>query len=637
MTGAVPSRSRRPQILEKSRKSITIPSPTFPIPPTITITLFSDTVSNLTIQNVGWIAGTWQPNGQFQVPAQTARAVFNFANNGTQMSFDQMNTNAITGTIDPVGGTVTFDPVVQGLGDTTVTVSPLSGSNVSVPPVAVITLPSTIECNETNAALVTLDGTASTDALGGPLHFYSWQVNGGPTLGGSTVRATLQLGTNHVLFNVFNTTLGVGIAQETVTVVDTTPPTFAPLPGSLTQTICNPATQAAVVAFPTVTDICSPTVAIAGTVISKNGVTLPSPIPVGSGSLLLAPGVYVVQWSATDPSGNVATTTQTLTVRSGLEANGAISIDNNAIVRLPDGTPAAISNTGTGLVSIGVQAETGNVATDGSVFLASRANVQGSIQAVGTVTPQPPVTVTGTTTTGAPVPLPAGETLSGIVFPSPLGAPVDLEPGVVGTRPPGSYASVVVKSNATLTLSTGVYFVGSLDLEPQAKLNLNQAAGAVQLYVQSSIIDRGQIQSISGTAGGFVLGYAGTSTFFIQSAFLAGTVIAPNADVVISSLGANAFTGELFARSFEVQPNATLTCSSAGVATGLPLSHELREHIGEAASSEVVSWVPSAESGGGCSLATGRSKGGWPGVAFGCAGIGTVLVRRRRRNRERRS
>jgi hypothetical protein len=65
---------------------------------------------------------------------------------------------------------------------------------------------------------------------------------------------------------------------------------------------------------------------------------------------------------------------------------------------------------------------------------------------------------------------------------------------------------------------------------------------------------------VSGTATAFVLGYAGTTTFFVQSPVLAGTVIAPSADVAISSLGASAFTGALFAQSIEVQPGATLTC-----------------------------------------------------------------------------
>ncbi len=622
-------------------KSITIPSPTFPIPPTITITLFSDTVSNLTIQNVGWIAGTWQPNGKFQIPANTARAVLNFVNNGSAVSFDQFNTNALTGTIDPIAGTVSFDSFPQTLNDTTVTINPLSGSNVSVPPIAVITLPTTVQCNETNAAAVTLDASASS-APGDSLHFITWQVNGGlPIAGNVPTSAALNLGTNNVLLNVFNSGLAVGIADETVTVVDTLPPTFAPLPATITQTLCNPATQLTVVPIPTATDICSPTVTVTGAVVSSNGSALTTPIPIVNGSVSLPPGVNVIQWTAADQSGNVATTEQTLTVRPGIEANGTISIDNDAIVRLPNGTPSVVANTGTGQVSIGVTATTGNVLTEGSVFLASRANVQGSIQAAGTLNEQPPVTVTGTITTGAHVPLPAGPTLAGIIFPSPLGAPIDLEPGAVRSLAPGTYTSIAVKSRAVLTLSTGVYFVGSLDLEPQAFLDLNQAAGPVQLYVQSSIIDRGQIQSISGTAGGFVLGYAGKSTFFVQSPFLAGTLIAPNADVVISSLGSNAFTGELFAQSYEVQPDATVTCDTTGSAqpgASSPLSVAgFQPEVFGASGAPTALREGSPGAGAGCSLAIASSKGGWPGTAAGSVGIGAALTLLRRRRPRARS
>jgi hypothetical protein len=99
-----------------------------------------------------------------------------------------------------------------------------------------------------------------------------------------------------------------------------------------------------------------------------------------------------------------------------------------------------------------------------------------------------------------------------------------------------------------------------LDLEPPSRLELDQTAGPVLLYVRTSIIDRGQIVSIAGTADGFVLGYAGTSPMVLETPFLAGTVIAPNAGITIASLGATAFTGQLFAKDIDVRPDATVTC-----------------------------------------------------------------------------
>ncbi len=486
---------------------------------------------------------------------------------GTQLLDDQLNAEMLNVTVDFVHKTFAIAPFMATISGQSATVT-IAGAITNQPPTSIAGASQTVECTSPSGAPATLDGSGSFDPDGN-LVAAAWYTGAdfnpanaiAHSLTTSVVAPFSPPSTTSVYtLLVTDTGFQMNTSQTSITVRDTTPPTFAPLVASLVQTSCNPATEATVLAIPTATDACSATVAVTGAVISENGVAISPSLPVVNGTVSLAPGVFVIEWTAIDASGNVATTTQTLTVRLGVEANGTLTIDDRAVVQLPNGTPAAVGNTRTGPVTIGVVGKTGNVLTDGSVLLRSRAIVQGSIVAEGTFTPQPPVTVTGTITTGVQIALPPGKNLSGIVFPSPLGAARDLEPGVVETLPPGSYASIAVKSRAVLTLSSGTYFVGNLDLEPQATVNLNQAAGPVQLYVQSSIIDRGEIQSISGAAAGFVLGYAGTSDFDVQSPFLAGTLIAPNADVVISSLGSHAFTGELFAKSIEVQPDATLTC-----------------------------------------------------------------------------
>jgi hypothetical protein len=598
------------------------------------ITIFNDSVTSMSIQNDGWITGTWQPNGQFNIPGGAAQALVNLEDNGTATSFDQATTAAITGTIDPVAGTVSFDSFSETQGSTTFTTNSLSGSNFVTPPVAVITLPTTIECNRTNAASVILNGTAST-SQNDDLHFFGWTVNGGPVLSGATVPAVLQLGVDEVALTVFNSAFGVGLASETVDVLDTIPPSFAPI-ADVTDTLCNPDTQAARVPAPVATDICSPTVIVTGAIIAANGKPLSPPLALLNGAATVSAGTYVVQWTATDQSGNFSTATQTLTVRPGVEATNSISIDDRAVVQIPGGTPSEIANTGTGLVTVGGDAKTGDVLTEGSVFLRNGAIVQGNIEAGGTLTEQTPSTITGTTNTGSPVPIPLPPPL-GVTFPTSFGPPVDLEPGAVGTITPGSYVSIAVKSRAVLTLSTGTYFFGSLDLEPQATLDLNQVAGPVAIYVQSLIIDRGVIQTVAGVAGNFVFGYAGSSTFFIQSPFPGGTVIAPNSDVVISSFGTQSFVGELFAQSIEVQPGATLTCdpdsasgSPAGATSGAavtPLDMRL-------VSSPVPSLEVSSEEagGGGCSVSDTSAKCPCSGaVAAGIMMTLGMFARRRRR------
>jgi hypothetical protein len=143
-----------------------------------------------------------------------------------------------------------------------------------------------------------------------------------------------------------------------------------------------------------------------------------------------------------------------------------------------------------------------------------------------------------------------------------------------------------------------------------------------------------------------VLGYAGTNTFFVQSPFLAGTVVAPNADVVISSLGANAFTGQLFAESYEVQPNATLTCDPVGSGLQVGSSSSILSvragDIGEFGGDGVAMPKLAGSTGmGGCSVAPSHPTGfGRADLAFVvCAGAfafgGVRRCRRRAARTER--
>jgi hypothetical protein len=491
---------------------------------------------------------------------------------GTQVIDDQVNGGTLLVTADFANKIFAIDPFNAVISGQMATIS-IAGTITNQPPQALIASASqTVECTSPTGASVVLDGRGSSDADGN-LATAAWSTGFGFNSGNPvahSLRATVtapfappSTTTNYTLA-VSDTDFQVGLAQTSITVRDTFTPVISQTGTTTAFTVCNPATQPIVLTVPTATDTCSKTVTVTGEVIStltlSGFTTLSPPIPIVNGRVSLAPGTYLVKWSATDASGNTGALTQLLTIRLGIEANGDVLIDNGAMVRLPNGTPAAISNTGTGTFNVGVGAETGNVLTEGSVFLSTNANVQGSIHAGGSVVDQSSsVTVTGAITSGTEFDLPSNPTL-GVTFPTSLVTTVDVEPGNNVAFPPGAYASIAVKSGAVLTLSTGVYFVGNLDLEPQATLSLNQAAGAVKLYVQSSIIDRGLIQSVSGTASGFVLGYAGTS-LNIQSPFTAGTVIAPNADVVIASLGANAFTGKLVAQSLEVQPNAVLTCN----------------------------------------------------------------------------
>jgi hypothetical protein len=599
------------------------------------VTLFDHKVTNMTIQNVGWITGTWQPNGQFSIPAQGADAVVTLNDNGTHESFDRLNANAITGTINPGAGTVSFDTFSQVDSDTTLTVSNLSGANFVSPPVAVITLPTTIECNQTNAAAVTLDGTAST-APNNDLHFFTWTVNGGAPLSGATVPAVLSLGENNVALEVFNSAFGIGLADEEVNVVDTTPPTIQVVQ-PVTDTICDPTSQVATVAVPTATDICSPTVAVTGAVISINGVTLTTPIPLQSGSAQLPPGTIVIQWTATDQSGNVAVTTQTLTLRPAIEASDWIALGPKSSVTLPSGAGfAMIGNTGPGNVHLHSQAQTGSILSQGPVVLDERSVVHGDVESAKTVRKHASSTVTGTISANATVPLPAGRDLSSVVFPSSNNGPIDVEPHQSQTPAPGAFSFVRVAEHATLVLTAGTYFVEELDLQEGSRLNLDQSGGPVSLFVHKAMNYDGQIASIAGSPGGFLLGYAGDDPLEIGTPFLAGTLVAPNADVKIPSHEhSTGFTGELFAKRIETDEDATVVCDPVGLSAqqvGLPITNMLvlrKDAPATSAPLEAPS-APQSATGGGCNVASnGASDLNWVAISGLGAAIALWFARRR--------
>jgi hypothetical protein len=382
--------------------------------------------------------------------------------------------------------------------------------------------------------------------------------------GAAQVTATVGLGTRVATLETVDTHSSFSRDAAIIKVVDTKPPVFPSLP-ALSVGVCDPTTQAATLQIPAVTDGCDPaSVIVSGAVITANGTALSSPIPISSGQVHLSAGNYVVQWMATDGSGNTSTADQTVIVHSGIEAVGTIEIDDRASLRIQGSAAfAMIGNSGGGTADIGVQAQVGTILTKGSVFLRSRSTVNGNVVAIGSVTKQDatPV-VTGTISQNASVILPPGPTLSGVTFPGTTSASVDLEPGVARSLLPGSYADIAVKSGATLTLTAGTYFANSLDLEPQSRLSLDQTAGPIQVFVRDNIIDRGEMAMIGGSPAAFLLGYAGTSTLFVQAPFPGGTVIAPNASVTVTSLGATAFMGQLFARNIEIQPDAVFTCTS---------------------------------------------------------------------------
>lgn len=423
----------------------------------------------------------------------------------------------------------------------------------------------TIECEEqTREGVVPLSAATAFDPdPGDHIARYTWSADQVQIADGSTVfdaAAHLGLGAHVITLSATDTRESMSRDVALVTIVDTQRPVFAKLP-PLINSLCDPEIELTNIPSPSASDACSPTVKVSGEIVEANGQVVTPAIPVLGQAMKLSFGNYVVNWTARDQSGNSATASQQLIVQPGLFASHGATVADRSVVQ-GTGTTAALASAGPELVQIGVGAQTGTLVGNGSFFLSEHSYVNGNVLASGTVTRQNSVTVTGTVSERVTTAFPKCPDLTGINFPSTATKPVNLEPGERLALTPGSYSSVAVKSRARLTMAAGTYFLTELDLETDSTLELKQP---VTIYVKNRIIERGHITTMSGAPEAFYLGYFGTEDFFVQAPFAGGTVVAPQASVVVGSLGSNAFRGQLFAKKIELQADATLTCAATSV------------------------------------------------------------------------
>ena len=336
------------------------------------------------------------------------------------------------------------------------------------------------------------------------------------------------------------------------------PPVFAPVPlATLTLSPCFEGAPIAI-PLPTVSDLCTPNeISVSGAVISIDGVTLASPIPIQKGIATIPSGVAVIRWTATDGNGTTTTTLQTVNVRGRpvVYATSQLEVDDFVQILTPGGF-GSVTNTGTGQLKVNSRAVVGNVLSRGPVFLGDHATIHGSVRALGAIMPQNGVTITGQSVSGVLPAFAAAPTVN-TTFPATNSGDVNLEPGQTAAIAPGSYRNVNIKTGAKLSLETGKYFFVTLDLEPQASLRLDQEGGLASVSVSSNLIYRGAVTDPDGVVTNIDLTYLGTNAASIESPFL-GVLRAPNAKITLATLAAG-HAGEFFAKDIEVSPNTKIT------------------------------------------------------------------------------
>jgi hypothetical protein len=157
------------------------------------------------------------------------------------------------------------------------------------------------------------------------------------------------------------------------------------------------------------------------------------------------------------------------------------------------------------------------------------------------------------------------------LFPPVIAENINLEPDRERALQPGRYGDVRVASRSVLLLSTGTYYFDSYQLEPQARLRIDNRAGTAIIYVRGRLVHRGKIESL-GQPSDVLIGSFSTERIDVGDEMDA-TLVAPSGQLVLARPPTGAHDGLFFAASVELQGgvrvNATRPSNTGPAAGGM--------------------------------------------------------------------
>ncbi|MGH7272389.1 MAG: hypothetical protein ACREJ3_18325, partial [Polyangiaceae bacterium] len=220
--------------------------------------------------------------------------------------------------------------------------------------------------------------------------------------------------------------------------------------------------------------------------------------------------------SGAAPSGSSASSTVTVSLpkdiaaeSADLEADGSLLIGDHTTIKAAGGGFGGIANAGALLTSVGIGAQVGNVASAAPLILSADSTVQGAVFASSTVQQFQGATVTGGIQSNV-VLTPADKLSWEVQLPTGTGTNVDLEPYHSTSIAPGNYGLVSVELGATLSLSSGTYYIDTLSIAPNANVAVNTSGGPAYVYLRSSFVDLGTVTEAPGLGANDLFVYLGT-------------------------------------------------------------------------------------------------------------------------------
>lgn len=259
---------------------------------------------------------------------------------------------------------------------------------------------------------------------------------------------------------------------------------------------------------------------------------------------------------------------QEMFVEGALFGSSQVRLADRASVHQGSQLGAIVS---AGDVELGVQAEAASVSSGGDVFMRNNSFVAGDVDCSGAYTSQPNASVGGAIQEGVTLPLDSSEFDSWLpAFNG--GANISLQNGTSQVLPPGSYGSLSVSDISVASLSTGTYFFTSLNLEPNATLNLDESAGPIVILVRDQLALRGELASGVGGMPRLFIAYLGVGSTTLTRSY-SGRLFAPHGEIILESSGAE-FYGSFFGKIVTVQPEVAVYLESA---TGASLPPSMPE------------------------------------------------------------
>ena len=241
-----------------------------------------------------------------------------------------------------------------------------------------------------------------------------------------------------------------------------------------------------------------------------------------------------------------------------------LEVHDRVRVLAPGGTTFASVSSLSGNPSIptrlGVESHVHHLFGEPNVELRDRSHVHGNVVSPGAVTRFPGSIVDGQTIQQALTPR-RRESWT-ICHPNTHQGNIDLQPGQVfpagGMRlPPGAWGTLAVKTGARIRLrGAATYFFEGIAIEPGAIVDLDTAAGGIQLYFRNGGFFRGLQERTNPTPANVLFG-AENGNFTINGSFR-GTVVAPRGLVELPT-ASGGHRGSFYGAPVIVRPDANVT------------------------------------------------------------------------------